>query len=200
MYNKPNIDRLEGNWVTLEKLDKTKHSKDIFEVSLRDEHIFDYLSFGPYNNISEFENWIDLQYSMVDRLPFAVYSKRLKKYVGTLSITFIEEKNAKAEIGCVWYGKEFQKSEINRESVYLLLKYLFEDLSYVRVQWRCNSENLRSKTSAEKMGFIYEGCFRNYGIFKGKVRDTLFFSITDYEWSKVKENFIKNLLKEYKND
>jgi len=50
------------------------------------------------------------------------------------------------------------------------------------------------------MGFIYEGCFRNYGIFKGKVRDTLFFSITDYEWSKVKENFIKNLLKEYKND
>ena len=200
MHNKPNIDRLEGNWVTLEKLDKNKHSRELYLASNSDEHMFDYISFGPFSSVEDFDNWTDLQYSMGDRHPFAVYSKRLNKYIGSVSITFIEEKNGKAEIGCVWYGKEVQKSEVNRESIYLLLKYLFEDLSYVRVQWRCNNENLRSKTSAEKMGFIYEGCFRNYGIFKGKVRDTLFFSITDYEWPKVKKNFIENLLKEYKND
>lgn len=193
------IDKLEGNWVILEKLNKN-HTNELYLASNTDSHMFDQMSFGPFLTEKDFSDWTSLQYQMGDRHPFAVYSKRLKKYVGSISITFIEENNAKAEVGCVWYSTEAQRSEINRESVYLVLKYLFEDLKYVRVQWRCNDENLKSRLSAEKMGFVYEGTFRNYSIFKGKVRNTIFLSITDYEWPKVKEKFINNLLKEYKND
>lgn len=190
-------DKLEGNWVILEKLNKN-HANDLFNASNTDSHMFDHISFGPFLSQKEFEDWTDLQYQMGDRHPFAVFSKRLNNYVGSISITFIEENNRKAEVGCVWYSTDAQQTEINRESVYLALKYIFENLGYVRVQWRCNSENLKSRLSAEKMGFVYEGTFRNYSIFKGKVRDTIFLSITDSEWPKVKENFLNNLLKEYK--
>ena len=195
MNNIFDVNLLESDFVALERFEKSKHLEDIFKLADSEKDIFDFLSFGPYKDINDFSSWIDLQNNQGDRITFAVYSKRLKKYVGNISITFIEENYKKAEIGCVWYEKLAQKSEINRESVFLLLKYLFEEMKYLRVQWRCDVENIPSKNAAEKMGFMYEGTFRNFATFKGKTRDTAFFSIIDNEWIKVKNKFENELLK-----
>ncbi|MBU9917016.1 MAG: GNAT family N-acetyltransferase [Fusobacteriaceae bacterium] len=198
MKNIFDVNFLEGEWVRLERFDKNRHLIEIFKLANEDESIFNFLSFGPYKNIEDFSSWIDSQEHQGNRITFAVFSKRLNKYVGNISITFIEENYRNAEIGCVWYEKLAQRTEINRESVFLLLKYLFDEMNYIRVQWRCDIENIPSKNAAEKMGFSYEGTFRNYAIFKGKVRHTSFFSIISSEWVEVKNKFENELLRKYK--
>jgi len=198
MWIRPEEKDIEGQWVRLEILNPEFHGEDLYQMTTTDgDRVFQYMMYGPFTGKNEFKEWLAKQVKLTDHNIYSVYSKRLKKYVGMYSILNIDEKNGRAELGSIWYGKEAQKTEINTETSYILLKYLFEGLKYRRIEWKCDNENIASKKAATRLGFTYEGLFRKHMIVKGKNRDTAWYSIIDTEWEKVKNNFTVNLLKEY---
>ena len=199
MYLNPDEKTFNGNYVKLESLDSKKHANDLFDSFINDQSIFEYMNFGPFVNKADFVDWLTRIEFLNDRLTYSVYSKRLEKYVGMYSIINIDVSNGKAELGSIWYGMEAQKSEINTESTYILLMYLFEKMNYRRIEWKCDNENIKSKNAALRLGFKFEGLFRKHMIIKNKNRDTAWFSIIDDEWVGLKNKFNDILIYKYEN-
>ncbi|MBU3145157.1 GNAT family N-acetyltransferase [Clostridium sp. CF012] len=203
MWIWPEKNNFEGNRVRIGILNPKLHYEDLYEMAIssndEDNSIFRYMAFGPFINKNEMSLWLEKQSTMGDRNVYSIYSKRLKKYVGMYSIINIDEKNGRVELGSIWYGKEAQRTEINTETTYLMLKYLFEDLKYRRIEWKCDNKNNASKNAATRLGFVYEGLFRKHMIVKDKNRDTSWYSIIDDEWDEVKKTYINNIFKKYGN-
>lgn len=101
----------------------------------------------------------------------------------------ITPKNRSVEMGRVILAPALQKTRAATEAQYLLMEYVFEDLNYRRYEWKCDSLNRPSANAAMRLGFTYEGRFRNHAIYKGRSRDTDWFSIIDSEWSVLKKRF-----------
>jgi len=95
--------------------------------------------------------------------------------------------NGVIEIGHIWFGPQLQRTRAATEALYLMSRYAMDALGYRRMQWRCNSLNLRSRAAARRLGFRFEGIFYNHLIFKGRNRDTAWYSILDNEWPVVRE-------------
>ena len=92
------------------------------------------------------------------------------------------------ELGHIWYSPDVQRSNVNTEAAYLMLCEAFDRLKYRRVEWKCDSLNERSRSAAIRLGFRFEGIFRQHMIVKGRNRDTAWYSILDSEWAAVKKN------------
>ena len=92
------------------------------------------------------------------------------------------------ELGHIWYSPDYQRSNVNTEAIYLMLCEAFDRLKYRRVEWKCDSLNERSRSAALRLGFKFEGIFRQHMIIKGRNRDTAWFSMLDSEWTAVKKN------------
>lgn len=106
---------------------------------------------------------------------------------GVLSLCAIDPANGSMEVGWVLFGKDLQRTRAATEAVHLLQAHAFDDLGYRRFEWKCDSLNEPSRRAAERLGFTYEGRFRNHRVVKGRNRDTDWFSITDAEWPAIRE-------------
>jgi RimJ/RimL family protein N-acetyltransferase len=95
------------------------------------------------------------------------------------------------ELGNIWYSTIVHHTKINTEVVYLMLKEIFDELNYRRVEWKCDALNARSRAAALRLGFSFEGIFRQHYIIKGRNRDTAWFSMIDKEWPTIKNNIKK---------
>jgi len=149
---------------------------------------------GPFHQIEDFKPYFENKLKTTNSLAYTVISKRLNAPEGNLSLLNINAAHGTVEIGSVWLTVKAQKSEINTHSIYLILCYLFDELKYRRVEWKCNNENEQSKRSALRLGFVYEGLFRQHFWDKGRNRDTAWYSIIDQDWSQIKERFQSTLL------
>ena len=109
--------------------------------------------------------------------------------VGMAALLNIVPAHGRVEIGSIWYSPLVQKTRVNTEVTYLFLKTLFREFHYRRVEWKCDNDNLASKQAALRMGFIYEGLFRQHMRVKGKNRDTAWFAILDADWPALEVNF-----------
>ncbi len=99
----------------------------------------------------------------------------------------IDFENRAMEIGWVVYSDLLKRSRVATEAQYLAMKYVFEELHYRRYEWKCDHLNRPSHNAALRLGFTYEGMFRNAAVYKGRTRDTDWFSIIDSEWPKRKK-------------
>ncbi len=202
MWQRPEKITHEGKWVRLDILNPESPYSDLYDIVLSSSKepydIFQYMPQGPFHTKNEFKEWLEKEARVKDTNAYCVFSKRLNQYVGMCEIINIVEAHGQAELGSIWYGKKAQKTEINSETIFLLLQYLFETLHYRRVEWKCDNQNIPSKNAALRLGFKYEGLFRNHMFIKGKNRDTAWYSIIDTEWPTTKEHFMKNLLREFK--
>ena len=113
--------------------------------------------------------------------------------VGWASLMRIDEKARVVELGHILLTKRLQRTTDSTRVMYLFLKHAFEDLGYRRVEWKCDSLNAPSRSAAQRLGFQYEGIFRQHMIYKGRSRDTAWFSILDGEWPAQKAAFDKYL-------
>jgi RimJ/RimL family protein N-acetyltransferase len=121
-------------------------------------------------------------------LPFAVIDKASGRIIGSTRFRDICMKHMKLEIGGTWYAPEYQRSGINLESKYLLLRHAFETFGILRVQFKTDIRNAASRRSLEKMGAVQEGILRRSAIMPdGVIRDTAIYSILDTEWDGVKQ-------------
>jgi RimJ/RimL family protein N-acetyltransferase len=174
-------------------LDFEKHLLPLYEAGSisgnSGEDIFRFvLGTGPFDTIEKFSEYLKKRSQNREIFQFVLYSKRLGKIVGSFTLFDVDNTHGTCEIGSVWYSKEAQGTEINIETISMILSHLFDDLRYRRVSWRCNSKNQKSNSAAKRLGFTYEGTFRNHYFDKNESRDTSWYSIVDTEWNSVKEN------------
>jgi RimJ/RimL family protein N-acetyltransferase len=183
---------LKGQYVELEPLDAAAHAGDLFAASHGSAEalrIWDYLADGPWPGIDEYTNALRQQTAMLDRVYFAIRPLHEKICCGQASFLDVDAQNGVTEIGHIWFGSRLQRSRAATEALYLMIRYAMDDLGYRRMQWRCNAQNRKSMAAAERLGFRFEGIFYNHLIFKGKNRDTAWFSILDDEWPELRTIF-----------
>ena len=187
----PTVERLEGRFVCLEKLDTARHADGLWralEGPGADPRLWDYLPYGPFADRSAFNAWLDNHARHNDPYFFSVIDRASGDVQGLLSLMSIVPEHGRIEIGHVTFGAPMQRSPKSTEAVYLLARHIF-DQGYRRLEWKCNNANERSKYAAERLGFSFEGVFRQHTVVKGKNRDTAWYSIIDAEWPQVGAGF-----------
>ncbi|WP_323703722.1 GNAT family protein [Mammaliicoccus sp. Dog046] len=186
----PNINLLEGRYSRLEKLNES-HIDDLFKHFSDNEDIPNW-TYLPYNHIKDydqFENYINAYIQSTDPYFFAIVNKASGEAVGLLSLMRINLTDASIEVGHVHYSNVLKKTRIATEVHYLLAKYVFETLGFRRYEWKCDSLNEHSRKSAQRLGFTFEGTFRQHKIYKDRNRDTSWFSMLDAEWPTIKQGY-----------
>ena len=151
------------------------------------ETVWAYLGYGPWAGLDEFKTWVTERTASRDPLWFTVSSNETGQPIGMITILNADLPNRRLELGQIWYIPEAQRTAANTEATYLLLNEAFDHYRSRRVEWKCDSMNEKSNAAAIRLGFSFEGTFRNHMIVKGRNRDTAWYSITDAEWPTVKQ-------------
>ena len=189
----PDTRTLEGRFIRLEKLDPTRHGDELW-LALQgpdsDPKLWDYLPYGPFNERPKFDAWLQNHAASRDPHFYTVIDKANGEAQGLISLMCIVPEHGRIEIGHVTFGAPMQRSPKSTEAVYLLAKEAFA-LGNRRLEWKCNNDNARSKRTAVRVGYTYEGIFRQHMVVKGKNRDTTWYSIISTEWPAVAAGFEK---------
>ncbi|BAY78146.1 GCN5-related N-acetyltransferase [Nostoc linckia NIES-25] len=194
-WQPPDFLQLNGQFVRLNPLIIERDIDALYAASHgshEKEAVWNYLFYGPFDSPSIMKDWMEKNLAgKSDPLTWTVFENSANTPVGIVALLAIAHNHGRAEIGHVWFTPAVHKSKANTESQFLLLQHLFDRHSYRRVEWKCDSLNHASRTTAARMGFIYEGRFRQHMFVRGKNRDTDWFAMTDKEWPRCKSNFEK---------
>ncbi|HET9872699.1 MAG TPA: GNAT family protein [Propionibacteriaceae bacterium] len=187
---RPDATTLHGRYCTLELLDVDRHADQLHAAyaSAPDKRDWTYLPPpGPFPSADAYRHWARGAASSTDPRHYAVIENASGRAVGTLALMRHDPANGVIEVGWVQYSPLLQRTPAATEAHFLLMRYVFDDLGYRRYEWKCDSLNDRSRRAAARLGFVYEGTFRHAVVYKGRSRDTAWFSITDTDWPQVKQ-------------
>ena len=189
--------KLIGKYCFLEPINIRKHSKDLYKNYSLDKKnvIWTYLPYGPFKSHGSFKKWLKSFCLNKDPFFYAVYSKKHNQYCGMASYLRITPEHGSIEVGHINYSPILQNTTEGTETMYLMMKNAFENLRNRRYEWKCNNLNSASKYAAERLGFKFEGIFRQMFIFKDRNRDTAWYSIIDKEWPNYKKKYLFYLKK-----
>ena len=187
----PSKKRLIGKYCYLEPVNVKKHSKDLFKNFSKDKKGIDwiYMPQGPFKNEISLKKYLKDKNLTGNPFFYTIYSKRLKTFCGLASYLRIKPQVGTIEVGYITYAKNLQRTVEGTEAMYLMMKNVFDDLGYRRYEWKCDNLNSKSKKAALRLGFKYEGLFRQATIYKKRNRDTAWFSIIDKEWKLYKKSY-----------
>jgi len=193
----PSKKKLIGKYCFLEPINIRKHSKDLYKNYSLDKKnvIWTYLPYGPFKSHGSFKKWLKSFCLNKDPFFYAIYSKKHNQYCGMASYLRITPEHGSIEVGHINYSPILQNTTEGTETMYLMMKNAFEVLGNRRYEWKCNNLNSASKYAAERLGFKFEGIFRQMFIFKGSNRDTAWYSIIDKEWPNYKKKYLFYLKK-----
>ena len=165
------------------------HAHELAEVGL-DPDIWRHMLYGNIDSEEKLQAFVLsllAQQAKGEALPFTVIFKPTGKAIGCTRYMAIDIRNRGVEIGGTWYGAEYQRTGVNTECKYLLLRHAFEVWGCIRVQLKTDARNTRSQAAIERIGAVKEGVLRNHMIRPdGTVRDSVMYSIIDTEWPQVK--------------
>ena len=189
----PNLERIEGQYVIIERLSKDKHGADLYEVygPYSPADMWTYLFQNPAQSQEEWFKLLEQMLAVQDRFHYAIVDKESGKALGTFALMRIDRNNRVIEVGSVTYSPKLKRTRLATEAQYLLARYVFEELEYRRYEWKCDALNQPSRCAAERLGFIYEGTFRQAVVYKGRNRDTDWLAIIDKDWPAVKTRLEK---------
>ena len=183
---------LAGRFVRLEPLDPDSHAVALFDAAQgpgADPHLWDYMSSGPYADLASFRAYLDDAAASDDPLAFTVVDLSDGAPRGMARLMRIDTTNGVGEVGHIWFGSGLQRTPGATDAIYLLSRYMFDDLGYRRFEWKCNAANGRSRRAAERFGFSFEGVFRQHMVVKDRNRDTAWFAIIDRDWPMIRQAF-----------
>lgn len=174
---------MNGRFCTLEPLDPTRHGAELHQAfSLDGEgRIWTYLAYGPIADFETFRAWLQADCLGDDPLFFTIVDKGSGKAVGMASYLRIAPANGSIEVGHINYAPPLQRTPAATEAMYLMMKRAF-DLGYRRYEWKCDALNAKSRAAAERLGFTFEGIFRQATVYKGRNRDTAWYAVIDKDW------------------
>lgn len=188
--------RYVGDYAIITKLSHVHVEKlyKAYELSARSN--WTYLSEEFPASYDEFERMMLSKIEDTTKICYVVLRKETNEPLGIFSLMRIDQQNGVIEVGGVNFSDALKQSTIATEAHYLLAKYVFEELGYRRYEWKCDALNSLSIRAAKRLGFTYEGTFRNAIIYKNRSRDTCWFSMLQEEWPSVKQSFHQWLAKE----
>jgi RimJ/RimL family protein N-acetyltransferase len=182
---------IDGTHCRIEPLDVDRHAADLFEAygQAPDASDWTYLFVGPFADFEAFREYLTKAAASSDPLHYTVIDATSRKAVGTLALMRIEPVHGVIEVGSVTFSPLLKQTRISTEAQYLLMRYAFEVLGYRRYEWKCDSLNAPSRKAALRLGFEFEGIFRQAIVYKGRNRDTAWYAIIDKDWPHIKRAF-----------
>lgn len=179
---------LQGRFGQVAKLHPTRDSMALWRVLSDHDELWTYLYYGPFRDAGAFLNFL-VEVEAIDDPYYYAILDQTGNAVGWASLMEYRPSARVAEVGSIVYSPALQRSPLATEAQYLLARYAFETLKYRRYEWKCDALNAASRRAAERLGFTFEGLFRQHKIVKGRNRDTAWFSMLDSEWPRVKAAF-----------
>jgi RimJ/RimL family protein N-acetyltransferase len=182
---------MDGRFVSIVPLDADRHSDDLFAAmgGPQHAHLWTYMFDGPFADRAEFAEALRKRQTSDDPLFFAIEDKATSRAVGIASYMRIEPGHRVIEVGGIVFSPALQRQAGATEAMYLMARHVFEDLNYRRYEWKCDALNAPSRRAALRLGFTFEGIFRQHMIVKRRNRDTAWFSMLDTEWPARKAAF-----------
>ncbi|MEZ5450761.1 MAG: GNAT family protein [Thiolinea sp.] len=144
------------------------------------------MPYGPFATLAAFQDWLRASALGDDPLFHAIIDLNTGKAVGVATLMRIDPANGSIETGHIHYSPLLQRKPAATEAMYLLMRRVFDELGYRRYEWKCNALNAASRQAALRLGFQFEGIFRQMQVVRGHNRDTAWFSIIDREWPAIK--------------
>ena len=175
---------MTGRFCRLELLDVERHATDLWAANSldREERMWTYLPWGPFGGFDEYLAHMQTVAPKEDPLIHAVIDADTSRAVGVASYLRINAGAGTIEVGGLAYSTLLQRRPAATEAMYLMMRRAFDELGYRRYEWKCNALNAPSRAAAVRLGFQFEGIFRQADVVKGRNRDTAWFAIIDREW------------------
>jgi RimJ/RimL family protein N-acetyltransferase len=181
---------MAGRFCTIEPLDPERHAAPLFAAYAEDDgRMWTYLPRGPYASLAGYRQWADGAARLDDPLTHAIIDNASGAAVGTAAFMRIEPAVGVIEIGSVTYSPLLRRRPAATEAMYLMMRRVFDELGYRRYEWKCHALNMPSRAAALRLGFQYEGLFRQATITRGRNRDTTWFSVIDRDWPALRGAF-----------
>lgn len=180
---------LRGHAVCVEPLDLAAHARDLFHAGHDGEAartVWAFLPYGPFENERGFAEWLRACAMFNDPLFFAIRDTASGKASGMASYLNVRPSDGVIEMGHIWFAPALRHSKAATEALFLLMRQVFDQLGYRRLEWKCNALNGPSRRAALRLGFRFEGIFYRHMIVKGCNRDTAWYSIIDEEWPRLR--------------
>lgn len=186
---RPPREPMTGRLASVVPLDPAAHGDALFDAFAADADgaMWTYLSVGPFASRAEFRAWLDRLPASEDPLVHTILSDG--RPLGLASFMRIDSGNGVIEVGQIAYAPALQRTAAATEAMALMMARAFDELGYRRYEWKCDALNAPSRAAAARLGFRYEGTFRKATHYKGRSRDTAWFSIIDEEWPRIREAF-----------
>ncbi|QND87048.1 GNAT family acetyltransferase [Chromobacterium vaccinii] len=174
---------LAGCYCRVEPLSLGRHGAQLFDELHRmpGGANWTYLSHGPFFRLEDWQQWVAANEALDDPQFYAIVDARDDAAIGLCSYLRIAPADGSIEVGFLNFSPRLQRSRLATEAMYLMMRNAFE-LGYRRYEWKCDAQNAPSVQAALRLGFTFEGLFRQARVNKGRNRDTAWFSILDHEW------------------
>jgi len=181
---------LAGRLARIEKLDAARHGESLWQEFAGQSALWTYMATaGPFADRPPFAEWLAGRAVSPDPYFYAICDSAGGRALGLFALMEIRPAMRVVEIGTIVLSPALQRTALATEAQYLAARYVFESLGYRRYEWKCNALNAPSMAAAKRLGFIYEGTFRQHMIVKGHNRDTAWFAMTDGDWPAVRAGF-----------
>jgi RimJ/RimL family protein N-acetyltransferase len=194
---------LRGRYVTLEPLDPDRHVAALWEAVRGHDELWTWLAKGPFRSCEALAEHIAKWREANDAILLAILPREEGPAVagqprdmapegqarGWASFMRIEPEHGVIEVGNILLSPALQKTRAATEAMYLMASHVFDHLGYRRYEWKCNALNEPSRRAAQRLGFTFEGIFRQHMVIKGRNRDTAWYAMLDREWPARKHAF-----------
>jgi RimJ/RimL family protein N-acetyltransferase len=181
---------LEDRWCRVEPLDADRHGAELFAANSldREGRMWTYLHSGPFATLADYRAWLAPRPASEDPLFFDFVDASSGRATGLGAYLRIEPESGSIEVGHLQFSPLLQRTPAATEAMYLMMRNAFE-LGYRRYEWKCDALNAASRRAAERLGFTFEGVFRQATVYKSRSRDTAWYSILDTEWPTLERGF-----------
>jgi RimJ/RimL family protein N-acetyltransferase len=183
---------MAGRYCRVEPLDPARHAVDLFRANALDARgrNWTYMSYGPFSTFEAYRDWMTAYCLGDDPLFHAIVDSASARAIGVASYMRIDPRNGSIEVGHINYSPLLQRKPAATETMYLMMKRAF-DLGYRRYEWKCDALNAPSRAAAQRLGFSFEGVFRQATVYKGRSRDTAWYAAIDSEWPELERAFLR---------
>ncbi len=189
---RPPLTQMVGRNCSVIPLDPDLHAPGLYRAFAQDidGRNWTYLPYGPFETEAEFADWLRSNCTGTDPLFHTVLDKNGSP-IGMASFLRIEPAAGVIEVGHIHFSPLLQRRPEATETMFLMMRRVFEELGYRRYEWKCDALNAPSCRAAERLGFSFEGIFRQATHYKGRNRDTAWYAIIDKDWPRIGSAFEK---------
>jgi RimJ/RimL family protein N-acetyltransferase len=193
---RPDERALFGRWVTMEPVSEARHGGDLWQSFAHSDPgggLWTYMGYGPFASEAAFREWLKGCQASRDPHFYAIVPRAsgplAGRAAGMASLMRITPEHGVIEIGNIWLAPRLQQTREATDALFVVMRHALDELGYRRLEWKCDALNAASRRAALRLGFTFEGVFRQHMVYKGRNRDTAWYAILDHEWPDLRAAF-----------